>query len=67
MYLILDIKNSTMKLTSIIKALDDKQAVTDSLWIKNNTRIDHHEIQVEKLREDYQKLLEKTIVKWKVS
>jgi len=55
----LNITTSTVKLTNLIEALDGKQSTIDALCLKNSTKMDYHEIQIEKVREDHQRLLEK--------
>ncbi|CAI2360570.1 unnamed protein product [Moneuplotes crassus] len=60
----LDIKNSTNKLVTLIEALYEKQNTTDAMSLKNNTRIEYHNILIEKLKENHENLHHKSLQKW---
>jgi phosphoenolpyruvate carboxylase len=64
-HVILDLKTSTTKLTNLISALNDKQNASDSLGLKNNTKLEILEVQTEKIDEDLERLKEKSMNKWK--
>jgi hypothetical protein len=66
-YFIIEMENSMTKLANLIEALDAKQIATDSLSIKNFTKLEYHSVQIEITKEDVTKLVEKCIHKWKVS
>ena len=46
-------------------ALNEKQNETDSLGLKNNTKLEILEVQTEKIDEDLKRLKEKSMNKWK--